>query len=139
MREIESAVRAIPASGETDARTDELLSEVRRMSDALHGGKLSLQGLATQAEMSAYFADLEKELRRIEKEVCAITASGKKNNKVDEEQAMYGSARNEMVLLNDALKRVKKRLRQANESMEEAAHHSKSVQKKMIRDVGENE
>ena len=117
--------RTLATRDELGAYFNDLSEDVRRT-------------LAIRDELGAYFADLSDDVRRIAEEIRALPAAETQDSGDAELQKIFDRAQNDFALFNEALAKTKKRLRQANESMEDAARCSKQFQKKITRAAGGN-
>jgi len=146
MRSRENSMQALATRDELGAYFNDLSADVRKTlatRDELGAYFNDLsedvrRTLAIRDELGAYFADLSDDVRRIAEEIRALPAAETQDSGDAELQKIFDRAQNDFALFNEALAKTKKRLRQANESMEDAARCSKQFQKKITRAAGGN-
>ena len=133
MRQSESERSARETASLTFEEAEKLFGALRE--DMRHRQETPADTVGMREDLQAYFNVLADEIRKLSEQMRAQAAQSDDAGMVH----LYEQARCEFKDFSEAIARTQKRLKQANESMEEAARYSRRLQKRARRTEEQDE
>ena len=127
MRQSERARDAREPAGLTREEAEKLFGALRE--DMRHMEEAPVESVEMREDLQAYFSALSDEIRKLSAQMGTQAAQSDDAGMMH----LYEQARCEFKDFSEAIARTQKRLKQANESMEEAARYSRRLQKRARR------
>ena len=127
MRQSERARDAREPAGLTREEAEKLFGALRE--DMRHMEEAPVESVEMREDLQAYFSALSDEIRKLSAQMGTQAAQSDDAGMMH----LYEQARCECKDFSEAIARTQKRLKQANESMEEAARYSRRLQKRARR------
>ena len=127
MRQSERARDAREPAGLTREEAEKLFGALRE--DMRHMEEAPVESVGMREDLQTYFSALSNEIHKLSAQMSTQAAQSDDAGMMH----LYEQARCEFKDFSEAIARTQKRLKQANESMEEAARYSRRLQKRARR------